>query len=96
MAQFKYSEVIKGICHGEEGSICFDPADAMAFAQMLLKYGYAVLLTGGDIGDEVRVSWRFAGDVGSLRYADRDNVVFGEPDYVQMLADRDYEEDEDD
>ena len=95
MATFTYDEVIKGIVHGEDGSIQLKMEDAVTFANILLKYGYAVLFTGGDFGDMVRIEWKYTGDTGNLTYANRENVVFGSPDFVDMLAFNEYTEDED-
>lgn len=95
MANFTYDEVIKGIVHGEDGSIQLKMEDAVTFTNILLKYGYVVLFAGGDFEDMVRIEWKYAGDTGNLRYADRENVVFGSPDFVDMLAFEDYIKDED-
>jgi hypothetical protein len=49
----------------------------------LLGKGYAVCLSGGDIGDDIRVSWIYAGDCDNLDYANYDNVVFTSLDYLE-------------
>lgn len=87
---FTLNELINGIVNGGEGFLNLPPNDAFTLAQILLKKGYAVLLTGADIGDEIRVEWRYAGVSGNLNYADRRNVAFGERDFVEMLACGDY------
>ena len=92
--KFTYDEVIEGILHGEEGHINLAPDDAVTWMKILMKRGYAVLFTAGDLGDEIRVDWIYAGNIGSLDTACRENVVFGSPDYVEMLAQGDYEPDE--
>ena len=67
---------MKYLPHGEEGSLQLDERSAIILARILLKKGYAILLTGGDIGDDLRVSWLYAGDVDNLEYSNYDNVVF--------------------
>lgn len=93
--KFTYDEVIKGIVNGQEGSINLNFEEAVTFAKILLNRGYAVLFTGGDIGDDIRVEWKYAGDTGNLKWANRNNVVFGDPVYVEMLAEGDYTSEED-
>lgn len=93
---FTYNEVIKGIMDGQEGSLNLSFDEAAALSKILLNRGYAVLLTGGDFKDEVRVDWKYAGNINDLKYADRKNIVFGSPDYVQILIDDEYIHDEED
>ena len=88
--KFTYDEVINGIIHGGDGHLDLEPEEAFTVAKILLNKGYAVLFTGGDIGNEIRVEWRYAGDIGNLKYADRSNVAFGSPEFVDMLATGDY------
>lgn len=94
--KFTLDKVIEGIANGEEGSICLAPDEAFTFTKILLGRGYAVLFTGGDMGDDIRVDWKYAGDVENLKWANRRNVVFGDPDYVDMLIEGDYGPDEED
>ena len=91
----KYTELLTAIYHGEEGYLDLPFEDAQTFAKILLARGYAVLLTAGDIGDDVKVSWVYAGDVDSLKVAHRGEVVFSSADRLAMLENGDYEEDED-
>lgn len=90
----KYSELMNKIYHGEEGSLALSFEDAQTFAKILIARGYAVLLTGGDIGDDVRIEWKYAGDIENLEYANRANVAFGAPGYVEDLANGNYDPDE--
>lgn len=90
----KYDELINKIQYGGEGSLDLSFGDAQTFAKILLARGYAVLLTAGDIGDDVKVSWTYAGSTDSLDVAHRNEVVFGSVDYLAMLEMGDYEEDE--
>ena len=90
----KYNELMNKIYRGEEGSLDLSFENAQTFAKILLARGYAVLLTAGDIGDDVKVSWTYAGTTDSLNVAHRNEVVFGSADYLAMLEMGDYEKDE--
>ncbi len=90
----KYEELMNKIHYGGEGSLDLPFEDAQTFAKILLARGYAVLLTAGDMGDDVKVSWTYAGTTGSLNVAHRNEVVFGSAEYLAMLEAGDYEEDE--
>lgn len=89
----KYGELINKIQYGEEGNLNLGFKDAQTFAKILLARGYAVLFTAGDVGDDVKVSWTYAGSRNSLNVANRSEVVFGAADYLEMLETGDYEED---
>lgn len=89
-----YNELINKIQYGEEGSLNLSFEDAQTLAKILLARGYAVLFTAGDIGEDVEVSWSYAGNVDSLKVAHRTAVVFSSVDYLEMLENEDYEEDE--
>lgn len=91
----KYEELMNKIYRGEEGSLDLAFEDAQILAKVLLARGYAVLLTAGDIGDDVKISWTYAGTTDSLNVAHRNEVVFGNADYLGMLEMGDYEEGED-
>lgn len=91
----KYDELINKIHYGEEGDLSLSFEDAQILAKILLARGYAVLFTAGDIGDDVRISWVYAGTVDSLNVAYRGAVVFGAVDFLGMLKNGDYEGDED-
>ena len=91
----KYGDLIDNIQYGEEGSLNLSLEDAQTLAKILLARGYAVLFTAGDVGDDVNVSWTYAGSPNSLNVAHRNEVVFGNADYLGMLEMGDYEEDED-
>ena len=94
--------ILENIPHGEEGSLQLTPKDAMDFAAILLKHGYAVCLTGGDIGDDVKASWLYAGTTENTEYADYKQVVFTSIDYLddypqaynEDVPENDEEEDE--
>lgn len=90
----KHEELMNKIYRGEEGLLDLSFEDAQTFAKILLARGYAVLLTAGDIGDDVKVSWTYAGTTDSLNVAHRNEVVFGSADYLAMLEMGDYEEGE--
>jgi hypothetical protein len=74
--------ILENVPHGEEGYICLPWEDAITWAKILSKRGYAVLFTGGEMEDEVKVSWLYAGDSDNLDWADYDNVVFTNVDYI--------------
>lgn len=86
-----YNEMVKKIVDGGEGFLELEFEDAATIANILLKKGYAILLTGGPIGDEVRIEWKYAGESGNLNYANRGNVAFGEPEYIEDIANGNYE-----
>lgn len=75
--------ILEHIPHGHEGQIDLSWEDAITWAKILNKKGYAVLFTGGDMDDEpVKVSWIYAGDTDNLDWADYDKVVFTNIDYI--------------
>ena len=94
LKHFTYDEVVRGIENGEEGSLQLKFEDAMALAQILMRNGYAVMFTGGDIGDEIRVDWLYAGDTEATNYAHRDEVCFGHRDSLEMLKMGDYKDED--
>lgn len=94
MEQFTFDELVNKIHHGEEGSLQLNWDDCCALQKILLKRGYAVLITGGDIGDDYRIDWVYAGSTDNLKYADRTNVCFSSSEYLEMLIYNDYKEDE--
>ena len=90
-----YNELVDKIIYGGEAYLNLPFEDAMTLANILFKRGYAILLTGGDIGDDVRIEWKYAGDIGNLKYADRARIAFGEPSYIEDLATGNYDAEED-
>ena len=74
--------ILEHIPHGHEGELTLNWEDAIALEKILIKNGYAVCITGGDMDDELRVSWLYAGTVESLDYADYEQVVFTNIDYI--------------
>lgn len=90
----KYEELMNKIYRGEEGSLDLSFEDAQTLAKILLARGYAVLLTTGDVGDDVKVSWTYAGTTDCLNIAHRSEVVFSNRDYLVMLEMGDYEDGE--
>lgn len=85
---------LEKIPHGEEGRIDLNWDDAVTWAKILNKHGYAVLLTGGDMEDAVKVSWLYAGTVENLDWADYDMVTFTSPEYLEDYPDMINEEEE--
>lgn len=90
----KQSELINKIHHGEDGFLILPFEDCMTIAKVLLNRGYAIMITGGEMQDESRIDWVYAGNHDNLDYAKRDMVVFGSNDYLEMLEFGDYEKDE--
>lgn len=84
--------ILKNVPHGHEGQIDLSWEDAITWAKILNKMGYAVLFTSGDMDDDVKVSWLYAADVESLDYADYDNVVFSHMDYFDEYPEAYYKE----
>lgn len=75
--------IFENIPHGEEGSLQCTREEAIVLSELLLKKGYAVCLTGGDIGDEIAVHWLYAGTTENLDWADYGEVVFTKVAYVE-------------
>lgn len=90
----KYTDMVNKVTNGEEGSINLPLEDVVTFTKILLKRGYAVLFTAGEIEPDVRIDWRYAGDIDSLDCANRQNIAFGSPDYIDNLVAGEYEPDE--
>lgn len=84
--------ILKNVPHGHEGQIDLSWEDAINWAKILNKKGYAVLFTSGDMDDDVKVSWLYAGTVESLDYADYDNVVFSHMEYINEYPEAYYKE----
>ena len=98
MEKFWREAVLDHFPHGEDGSLVLDKDGALKMIDILMARGYAVCLTGGDIGDEIRVSWIFAGDTDNLKYPDYANIVFTSADYLYdyPMAAMEADEDESD
>ena len=84
--------ILEHIHHGHEGQIDLSWEDAITWAKILNKKGYAVLFTSGDMDDDVKVSWLYAGTVESLDYAGYDNVVFSHMDYIDEYPEAYYKD----
>lgn len=90
--------ILNHIPHGEGGCLQLNKEDAIDMCRILLTNGFAVCLTGGDIGDEIAVRWVYAGSYSDLNWADYNNVVFCSTDYLedypQALREQTVEEEE--
>lgn len=84
--------ILEHVPHGQEGQINLSWEDAITWAKILNKRGYAVLFTGGDIGDDVKVSWIYAGGTDNIDYADYDSVVFTSMDYIDEYPEAYYKD----
>lgn len=84
MSDFWKKSVLEHVPHGEDGtlSLCTDE-EMSTLVKLLINKGYAVCITGGDIGDTYTVHWVYAGESGSLDFADYDRVVFTLTDYIE-------------
>jgi hypothetical protein len=78
---------LEKIPHGEEGQIDLSWDDAVVWAKILNRHGYAVLFTGGEMDGDVKVSWLYAGTEENLDWADYDMVTFTSPDYLEGYPD---------
>ena len=92
MAHWTYQELINKIYMGQEGSLQLNWGDCCTLQEILLRNGYAVLVTGGDMKDEYRFDWVYAGDSNNLDYANRSKVCFCDDDYLGMLESGDYKD----
>lgn len=77
-----YTRVLDHFPHGEEGRLTLNPDDAFEFAKILLRNGFAVCFTSGDIGDDIDVHYLYAGYPENLKFADYDSIVFTSSDYL--------------
>ena len=84
--------ILEHVPHGEDGGLQLDREAAVTLCNILLDRGYAVCITGGDIGDDVFVHWIYAGNIDNLSVADYNNVVFTNPDYIEDYPQAYYEE----
>lgn len=78
---------LEKIPHGEEGQIDLSWDDAVTWAKILNRAGYAVLFTGGEMEGDVKVSWLYAGTEENLDWANYDMVTFTSPDYLEEYPD---------
>ena len=83
MEEYWRKAILENVPHGEEGSLQCTEEEVIILSRLLLKKGYAICLTGGDIGDNIRVNWLYAGDSEDLDYPDYDRVVFTSLDYLE-------------
>ena len=80
-----YDDLLRKIHYGEEGSLNLSFDDCITLQKILLKEGYAVMITDGAIANKYNISWVYAGDSHNLKYANRNNVVFSVIDYLDAL-----------
>ena len=78
-----FKNVLDHIPHGEEGSLECTEDEAIILSKLLIKKGYAICLTSGDIGADVKVNWLYAGSDIGLNYDDYNMVVFTSIDYIK-------------
>ena len=87
--------VLEKVPHGEEGHLQLEYDDAVALQKILVNRGYAVMITGGDCGNDYRIAWIYAGAEGDLHWADADQICFTHIDYIADYPEayqKDYEE----
>lgn len=92
MALWTYQELLDKIYMGQEGSLHLNWSDCCTLQEILLRRGYAVLVTGGDVSDEYRIDWVYAGDFNNLNYANRTSVCFCSVDYLSELESGNYKD----
>lgn len=88
---FTEKELYKHLFNGAEGSLQLSYEDACTLQKLLISNGYAVMMSDGDIGDDYKIEWIYAGNSDNRIYADSSNVVFSHRDYLDMLYWHDYE-----
>ena len=71
--------------HGEEGSLQLDYEDACQIMKILVNRGYAVCISGGDIGDDFKVSWVYAGSSEDSKWANYDGIIFTSMDWYEDI-----------
>ena len=91
---FTEKELYEHLFNGANGSLQLSYEDACTIQKILVSNGYAVMMSGGEIGDTYKIEWIYAGDVGSLKYADSSNIVFSNRDYLDMLYWKEYDVEE--
>ena len=89
---FTETELYERLTNGAEGCLNLSYEDACTIQKILISRGYAVMMTHGDIGDDYKIQWIYAGDMDNLTYADSNNIVFSNIDYLEMLYWKDYDE----
>ena len=85
-------QVLENVPHGHEGQLELEWEDAITISKILLKNGYAVCLTGGEMGDEIKLSWLFAGSYENLDWADYGQVCFTHAEYIESYPEASSEE----
>lgn len=83
LEKFWRESIFEHVPHGEDGSLQCTEDEAVILCRLLLKKGFAVCITGGDIGDECNVNWIYAGSTDNLQWANYDNIVFTSYDYIE-------------
>ena len=97
MEKYWRDAILKNIPHGEEGSLTCNEKEAIILTKLLINKGYAVCITGGDLGEDVEVKWIYAGDENNLDWANYERIAFFGIDYLEDYpkALEEGEEDED-
>ena len=99
LKDFWRDAILKNIPHGEDGSLQLNEEDAIAMTKILVKNGFAVCITGGAFGDELNVSWVYAGGDDDLNWADYEKIAFFNTDYLEdypQAYHEEYEEEDND
>lgn len=88
---FTEQELYEHLYHGPSGNLQLSYEDACILQKMLISNGYVVLMSDGDISGTYKVEWIYGGDVDNLTYANSNNVIFANRDYLDMLYWKDYD-----
>lgn len=78
-------EVIKKLYDGSDGHLQLSFDECCTLQKILINRGYAVMLTHGDIGDDYKIFWVYAGNLDNLEVADSSQVVFASVDWLNEL-----------
>ena len=90
------NDIFEELNKNGEGYLLLPFEDACTLEKILLKQGYAVMITGGEVGDDqVRITWLYAGTIDDLTYPNENQVVFASKDLIDMLEFGDYDEEND-
>lgn len=83
--------ILENVPHGEDGNLQVREEDILDFIKILLKYGNAVCITGGDFEDMYKISWFYAGG-DNADWADYNMVAFFNQDYLDDYPQALYEQ----
>ena len=92
MDKFWKDAILENVPHGEEGSLQLRFEDVVTLQKILLNYGYAVCVTGGDFEDEYTIAWIHAGTADNVDFADDTTICFTSINYIEDYPEAYYRE----